>query len=48
LGVNIGVFWKRKSRPIKWRQCRLSTRQLFYCLHIYSLWRHSQECDIYM
>ncbi len=29
-GVNIGVFWKRKSRPIEWRQCRLSTRQLYF------------------
>ncbi len=37
LGVNIGVFWKRKSKPKEWRQCRLSTRQLFFCLHIYSL-----------
>jgi hypothetical protein len=38
LGVNIGVFWKRESRPIEWRQFRLLTRQLFLCLHIYSLW----------
>jgi hypothetical protein len=39
LGVNIGVFWKRESRPIEWPQCRLSTRQLFFfCLHMYSLW----------
>jgi hypothetical protein len=35
LGVNIGVFWKRESRPIEWRQCRLSTRQLlFVCTSI--------------
>ncbi len=27
-GVMIGVFWKRESRPIKWHQCRLITRQL--------------------
>jgi hypothetical protein len=34
--VNIGVFWKRKSRPIKWRQRCLSTRQLlfFLCAHL--------------
>jgi hypothetical protein len=39
LGVNIGVFWKRESRPIEWRQYRLSTRKFFFfCLHIYSLW----------
>ncbi len=31
-------FWKRESRPIKWRQCRLSTRQLIFCLHIFSPW----------
>ncbi len=29
-GVNIGVFWKRESRPIKWRRFCLSTRQLFF------------------
>ncbi len=39
LGVNIRIFWKWESRPIdEWRQCRLSTRQLFFCLHIYNLW----------
>ncbi len=32
-----GVFWKRESRPTKWHQCCLSTRQPFFCLHIYSL-----------
>ncbi len=32
-------FLKRKSRPIKWHQCRLLTRQLYLCLHICSLWR---------
>ncbi len=37
-GVNIGVFRKSGSRPIKWHQCRLLTRQLFFSLHIYSLW----------
>ncbi len=37
-GVNIGVFWMRESSPIEWRQCRLSTRQFFFSLHIYSLW----------
>ncbi len=36
-GVLIWVFWKRKSRPVKCRQFRLSTRQLLLCLHIYSL-----------
>ncbi len=34
----IGVFWKRESRPIQWHQCRLLTRKLFLCLHIYSLY----------
>ncbi len=29
-GTKIGVFWKRESRPIEWRQCRLSIRQLFF------------------
>ncbi len=28
--MNIGVFWKRESRPIEWRQCLNSTRQLFF------------------
>ncbi len=37
--MNNGVFWKRESRPIKWRPCRLSTRQLFFCLHIHP-WAH--------
>ncbi len=37
-GVNIGVFWKRESRPIKWHQFRLWTHNcFFFCLHIYSL-----------
>ncbi len=26
-------FWKRKSRPIKWHQCRLLTCKRFICLH---------------
>jgi hypothetical protein len=34
----IGVFWKRESSPILWLQCRLLTRQRFFCLHIHSLW----------
>ncbi len=38
LRVNIEVFWKKESRPIERRQCRLSTRQLCFCLHIYSPW----------
>jgi hypothetical protein len=38
LVVNIRVFWKMESRPIEWRQYRLSTRQRLSCLHIYSLW----------
>jgi hypothetical protein len=37
-GVNIGIFWKRESRPIEWRQCRLSNCQVFFCLHIYGLY----------
>ncbi len=28
----------KESRPIYWHQCRLVTSQLFFCLHIYSLW----------
>jgi hypothetical protein len=36
-GVMIRVFWKRESRPIKWHQCGLLNRQLFFCFHIYSL-----------
>jgi hypothetical protein len=35
--MNIGVFWKRESIPIEWRQCRLLTRQFFLSAHIYSL-----------
>jgi hypothetical protein len=34
LGVNIGVFWKRESRPFEWRQCPLLTRQLFLSAHL--------------
>jgi hypothetical protein len=34
LGVNIGVFWKRESRPIEWHQCHLSIRQFFVCTSI--------------
>ncbi len=37
-GVNNGVFLQRESRPLEWRQSRLSTRHLSFCLHIYSLW----------
>ncbi len=33
-GVNIGVFWKREPKPIKWRQCRLLTRFSFVCASI--------------
>ncbi len=36
-GVIISLFWKRESITIEWRQCRLTTRQLLFCLHIYSL-----------
>jgi hypothetical protein len=36
--VNIGVFSKTESRPIKWHQRCLLTRQLFFRLYIYSLW----------
>jgi hypothetical protein len=32
-------FWKRESRPIWWHQCRLFTRNFFFCLHMSSLWR---------
>jgi hypothetical protein len=39
------VFWwddrgypKEKSRPIKWHQCCLLTRQLIFRHHIYTLW----------
>jgi hypothetical protein len=37
-GVMIVVFWKRESRPIRWHQGRRFTRQLSFCLHIYSPW----------
>ncbi len=37
LKVMIGVSWKRVSRPVQWHQCRLYTRQRFFCLYIYSL-----------
>ncbi len=40
LGVMIGVFWKRESRPIQCHQRRLLTCQIFFCLHIYSLCMH--------
>ncbi len=37
-GLNIGVFWKRKSRPIKWGHCRVFAYDFF--LHIcYNLWQ---------
>ncbi len=39
LGVMIGVFWKRKSRPTKWHQRSPLAREVFVCLHIYSPWR---------
>ncbi len=47
LGLMIGVFWTRESRPIKskWHQCRLSTRQVFFCLHMCSLWFHLWLAD---
>ncbi len=38
LWVIIEVFWKMGSRPNLWYQLRLLTRELFFCLHIFSLW----------
>ncbi len=29
-GVNIGVFWKRESRPIEWRQCASQLANFFF------------------
>ncbi len=39
-GVMIWAFWKRELRPIKWHQfaSQVSTLQLHFRLHIYSLW----------
>ncbi len=34
------VFWQGKSRFIKRHQFLPLTRQLFFCIHIYSLWFH--------
>jgi hypothetical protein len=36
-GVNIRVFWKRESRPIKWHQYRLLICEPIFRLHICSL-----------
>jgi hypothetical protein len=33
-----GRGFLKESRPIKWQQCRVSTRKNFFCLHIHSLW----------
>jgi hypothetical protein len=38
--VMIAVFWKRKSRPISWHQCRLLT------LHLFSLFSHWKYMNI--
>ncbi len=45
-GFSERVFWKRESRPIKLRQCRLLTRQLF-CLHINSLSTFFKEHSLF-
>ncbi len=37
-GVMIGVFWKRESRPVERHQCRPLRCQLYFSLHIHSLW----------
>jgi hypothetical protein len=40
-------FFQRESRPIQWHQCRFLTRQLHFCLHIYSLWFNLMPCFVF-
>ncbi len=42
-GGDVWGFWKIESRPIWRRQGRLSTRQLPFCLYMYSLWLHRKQ-----
>jgi hypothetical protein len=48
LRVMIGVFWKRKSRPIELHQCSLLTHQFFFCLNVYRPWPKPRSLEQYL